>query len=106
MHWLGMARPAPLEFGDIMLYPAQYGRVGNGDPPLSHHLDEISIAESVREVPAHTEFDDFWLKSAMSINWIALHGFGHWAFSQKAEFYAFPAMHQNPKMAPLEGGCQ
>jgi hypothetical protein len=55
---------------------------------------------------AHTEFDDFWLKSATSINWIAIDGFGHWAFSQKAEFYAFPAMHRKPKMAPLEGGCQ
>jgi hypothetical protein len=53
MHAAGIARPPPLKFGDIALYPTKNSRVGNGDAPLGHHLDEISIAQAIGEIPPH-----------------------------------------------------
>ena len=32
---------------------------GEGDAALGHHFDEISIAQPIRQVPAHTELNDF-----------------------------------------------
>jgi hypothetical protein len=60
--------------------------VGYGDAALGHHLDEISIAEPIREVPAHAQFNDFRLESAIPVNRIARNGYGQGAFSQRAGF--------------------
>jgi hypothetical protein len=54
MRRLRKATQTSFEFGHVPLHPTQNSGVGEGDVALGHHLDEISIAEPVRQVPAHT----------------------------------------------------
>jgi len=82
----GIATPTLLELGHVPLHPTQNGRVGHGDAALGDHLDKISIAEPIRQVPAYAQLYDFGLESATPIDWVAGDGFGHLAFSQKTEF--------------------
>jgi hypothetical protein len=84
----------------VPLHSAQNARVGQGDAALSHHFDEISIAEPKRQVPAQAQFNGFRIESATPIDWISRDNHGHSAFAQKAEFWAPPSMHQNPNMPP------
>jgi hypothetical protein len=42
-----------IERRDVPLYPAKNGGVRDADAPLGHHLDEIPIAKSIREVPSY-----------------------------------------------------
>ncbi len=53
VHTPGIARPALLELRDIPLHPAQTRRVGDDHAPLRHHLDQIPVAQPIREVPTH-----------------------------------------------------
>ena len=106
MHGPGIAIPTLLEFGYVPLNPTQNGRVGYGDAALGHHLDEISIAEPIREVPAHAQLYDFGLESTTQIDGVSSNGFGRWASSEKAQSQAVPLMHQNPDIPTLWVRCQ
>jgi hypothetical protein len=53
MDTTSIATPTLLELGHVTLHPPQDGRVGYGDAALGCHLDEISIAEPIRKIPAH-----------------------------------------------------
>src|SRR5271168_3993345 len=50
--------PALLEFRNIALDPAHNRRMRQGEPAFSNHLDEVSKAEFVPEIPTHTKDDD------------------------------------------------
>jgi hypothetical protein len=45
--------------------------------PLSHHGREISIAQSVRDVPAHAQFNDLALESPSAVDRVARYRLGH-----------------------------
>ena len=59
-----IATPTLLELRDIALNPSQDGSVGDIDTALGHHLDQVSIAEFVSEIPADTENDDCAIRVA------------------------------------------
>ena len=58
------AAPALFEFRDIALDPTHDRRVRQGEPAFGHHLDEITKAEFVAQIPAHTEDDDLPVEMA------------------------------------------
>ena len=61
-NWASEAVPALLELRHIALDPAHDRRVRQGEPAFGHHLDEISKAELVSQIPAHAEHDDLLIK--------------------------------------------
>ena len=64
----GVTRPAPFEFRYIAHDPAHDGRVGDGDPVLGHHGDEVAVAQAVGDVPANAELDGVGLKSSAAVD--------------------------------------
>src|SRR5580698_7823290 len=58
------AVPTFLEFGGIALDPTHDCRMRQGEPAFGHHLDEITKAEFVAQIPAHTEDDDLPVEMA------------------------------------------
>ena len=46
-------------------------RVGDSEAPLGHQGDQIPVIEPVSYIPAYAKFDDFPLKSATVVDWIA-----------------------------------
>jgi hypothetical protein len=60
--WASEAVPALLELRHIALDPAHDRRMRQGEPAFGHHLDEISKAELVSQIPAHAEHDDLLVK--------------------------------------------
>jgi hypothetical protein len=42
--------------------------VCNQQPTLSHHLDQIAVAQFIAEIPAQAQNDDFVLKPPASTN--------------------------------------
>jgi len=50
--------PALFEFRSIALDPPHDRRVRQRKPALGHHLDEITKAKFVPQIPAHAEHDD------------------------------------------------
>jgi hypothetical protein len=55
---LSIALPAFLELRDAALNPPQDRGVGDIDPALGQHLDQVAIAEFGGDVPADTENDE------------------------------------------------
>jgi len=62
--WASKAVPAFLEFGSIALDLTHDRRVRQGEPAFGHHLDEITKAELVAQIPPHTEDDDLPIEVA------------------------------------------
>src|SRR5258706_8308474 len=63
-HRASEAVPALFEFRNIALDPTHDCRVRQGEPAFGHHLDEVSKAELVAQIPAHTEDYDFTVEMA------------------------------------------
>lgn len=53
---------ALLQFRGVALHSARDGGVINRMPSLNHHFFEVAIAQSVSEVPAHTQQNDVGLE--------------------------------------------
>src|SRR5271163_3903885 len=53
-------------------------RVRHDDATLGHHRLEISIAQSVGDVPAHAQLDDLGIEPTTSVNGISNNRLGHW----------------------------
>jgi hypothetical protein len=47
MHAAGIARPSPLELGDIALHPTTNSRVGNDNAALGHHFHQIPVNQPI-----------------------------------------------------------
>ncbi|WP_409455290.1 hypothetical protein [Methylosinus sp. H3A] len=56
--------PSLFKFRNVALNPAHDGRMGNRQAALRHHFHEVSEAELVSQIPAHTENDDFAVEMA------------------------------------------
>jgi hypothetical protein len=71
------AIPSLLELRHVADHPTQNRRVRHDEPPLSHHGREISIAQSVRDVPAHAQLNDLALESPSAVDRVARYRLGH-----------------------------
>src|SRR5260370_5161845 len=58
------AVPTPFEFRRVALDPAHDRGVRQGEPAFGHHLHEITKAEFVPQIPAHTKDDDLPVEMA------------------------------------------
>ena len=63
--------PAFLELGVVTLHPAHDGRMGYADPALSHHGNQIAVAELLGDVPAHAQNDELRVELAFQINLVS-----------------------------------
>ncbi len=57
-NFTGIAIPALLELWNMPLHPAHDRRMRKMQAALSHHLDQITQAELVTQIPTHTQDDD------------------------------------------------
>ena len=69
------------------IYPTKNRCVRHNNAALRHHRREISIAQSVGDVPADAELDDLGIKAATSVDGISDYGSGHLGISRMPELY-------------------
>src|SRR3979490_3071269 len=66
IHWPCKAVPSLLELRHLTTHPTKNRRVRHDNTALGHHRLEIPIAQSVGDVPAHTQLDDLGIEPAPS----------------------------------------
>jgi hypothetical protein len=54
----GVLPPAFLKHGQEALHPSRYRGMSHGEPPLGHHLYEVSVAQRVAHVPSDAQNND------------------------------------------------
>jgi hypothetical protein len=60
--WPCVMIPALFKLRDILLHPPKNGRMSQQDTAVGHHLDQVTGTELEREIPPHTQHDDFLIK--------------------------------------------
>src|ERR1700682_3566009 len=63
--------PSLLELRHIANYPTMNRGVRYGDSALSHHRDQISIAQPVGDVPADAQLDDLGIEAAAAVHGVS-----------------------------------
>ena len=61
-HGPGVALPALLQLRSIVLHPPQNGGMGQPDTPLTHHADQITIAQLETQIPTDAQNDNLPVK--------------------------------------------
>jgi hypothetical protein len=73
--------------------------VGDGDPPIRHHRDQITVTKTV---PTDTKLDDLGREPSTAVDGVTRYCFCHcWCPLPSQPNIDFrPSMHQNPKDTP------
>lgn len=96
VHAARVSRPSLLELRHVAQHPAQNRRVRHVDPALSHHGDQVPIAQPARDVPTNAELNDLSLEPASAVDRVARYCSCHSAPRKRPKFDVQPVNAPEP----------